>query len=424
MDFTSRSFRRWGGAAVAVATLAGATLLPASANAAVPPSWVDEQVSFVLGEQLASGAITSFDTKITPYFANIAALGLIEANTAASRAGALKWMRWYLDHLNAAATNVPANSVFDYTYDAATGVETPTGDFDSVDSYASTTLNLAFEAYSSGDPALQSFVSANIGKYEAIANILNFGAPTGVRIETGLDAGLTIAKPSYAVAYTMDNVEVYSGLADFAQLQTALGRSAEASYYDSWATLTKDAILSKLWNPTKNSWDWAFANESNIGVFYAQATAQLWPILYGVVSPSDPKAISAWSQFSAAYPTWFQGGIPDGYPWVSVSRVAQLMGETANADAYLTNVHSRYAPGFTLPSSCSVAVCGQWYNNEAGWFMLAGVASSGSTVPAVSTGHSRLCGAGVFPSPHDSAARATDRPGFATGLDRARERAC
>ena len=92
MDFTSRSYQRWGGAAVAVATLAGATLIPTSANAAVPLSWVDEQVNFVLGEQLASGAITSFDTRITPYFANIAALGLIEANTAASRFGALKWM--------------------------------------------------------------------------------------------------------------------------------------------------------------------------------------------------------------------------------------------------------------------------------------------------------------------------------------------
>ena len=424
MHIPTRTYQRWGGAAVAVATLAGAALLPTSAQAAVPVSWVDEQVNFVLGEQVASGAITSFDTKITPYFANIAALGLVEANTAASRAGALKWMQWYLGHLNTASTNVPANSVFDYTYDAATGTETPTGDFDSVDSYASTTLNLAFEAYSSGDPALMGFVSANIGKYEAIANILNFTAPIGVRVETGPDAGLTIAKPSYPIAYTMDNVEVYSGLADFAKLQTALGRAAEASYYGSWATLTRDAILAKLWNPTNNNWDWAYANSSNIGVFYAQATAQLWPILYGVGTPSDPKAISAWSQFTAAYPTWFEGGLPDAYPWVSISRVAQLMGDTAHAEAYLTNVHSRYAPEFALPSSCSVAICGEWYNNESGWFMLASIASQAPTTPVASQGNARLCRAGVFPSPNNADASRPDRPGFATGLDRARARAC
>ena len=88
MKSISRRYQRWGGAAVAIATVAGATIFPVSASAAVPPSWVDEQVAFVLSEQLASGAITSFDTKITPYFANIAALGLVEANTAASRAGA------------------------------------------------------------------------------------------------------------------------------------------------------------------------------------------------------------------------------------------------------------------------------------------------------------------------------------------------
>lgn len=367
--------RRWGSAAVAVATLATTVLLPAPAQAAVPANWVGEQVTFILGEQLASGAITSFDTKITPYFANVAALGLLNANTAASRAGALKWMQWYLGHRNLASPNVPANSVFDYTYDPATKTETPTGDFDSVDSYASTTLNLAFEAYSSGDPVLQNFVSTNIGAYEAVANLLDYGSPNGVRIESGAGAGLTIAKPSYAMAYTMDNVEVYSGLADFARLQTALGRTAQSTYYASWATTTKDAIISKLWNPANNNWDWALANPSNIGVFYAQATAQLWPILYGVVSPTDSKAISAWSQFSAAYPQWSSGGIPDGYPWVSISRVAQLMGESANADAYLSNVHSRYAPGFAFPTSCGAATCGRWYSNEAGWFLSASVAS-------------------------------------------------
>lgn len=413
MTQPSRSYRRWGSVAIAVATIAG-TMLPAtSATAAVPVSWIDEQVSFILSEQLESGAILSVGgTKITPYFANIAALGLIAADTSASRAGALKWMQWYLHHRNTASFNVPANSVFDYTYDPATGVETPTGDFDSVDSYASTSLNLAYAAHSSGDPALQGFVSTNIGAYEAIANILNFGAPTGVRIETGLDAGLTIAKPSYAIAYTMDNVEVYSGLAEFALLEAALGRSSEAAYYGSWATTTKDAIVAKLWNPANNNWDWAYANTSNIDVFYAQATAQLWPILYGVVTPSDPKAISAWAQFSAAYPTWFDGGIPDGYPWVSISRVAQLMGDGDQADSYLTNVHSRYTPGFTLPTTCAVAQCGLWYDNEAGWFLLASISSNDAPVAREPKGRPPFCTPGA------------EHPGVGAGLVRARERAC
>ena len=334
--------------------------------------WIDEQVDFIRSKQLTSGAILSTDARISPYFGNIGAFGLVEADTGASRAAALRWMQWYFAHLNLAATNVPANSVFDHTYDPVAKTETPTGDFDSVDSYASTALNLAYRAYLSGDPDLKRFVRNRIGTYEAIANLLTEGAPTGVRIPgTSADGDLTMAKPSYPIAYTMDNVEVYSGLADFARLETLLGRTSQATFYSSWAHTTKDAILAKLWNPANNNWDWAYANTSNTNVFYAQGTAQLWPIIFGVVGPADPKAMSGWAQFSASYPNWYEGETPDSYPWVSIARAAQIMGETAHADSYLTNVHSRYAPGFTQPTACGNPICGQWYDAEAGWFILA-----------------------------------------------------
>lgn len=380
---SSRQARRRWGAAISVVALSVTVLAPLSAQAAVPRKWVDEQVTFILNNQLPSGAITNFDTDVMPYFANIAAIGLLDANTAPSRAGALKWMKWYLRHLNVSGPNTPANSVFDYTYDAATNIETPTGDFDSVDSYASTTLNLASKAYSSGDPVLKKFVSRNIAKYEVIANILNYGSPIGVRAANGL----TIAKPSYPDEYTMDNAEVYSGLADFARLESSLGRSSQASYYGSWAATTKDAILSKLWNPAHNNWNAAFGENSDISIFYAGATAQLWPILYGVIAPTDTKAISTWKQFSVAYPTWYSGGIPDDYPWVSIARVAQLMGDTAHASAHLTNLRLRYAPGFASPSSCGDATCGQWYDNEAGWFITANT----SRPPVTATRPARSC---------------------------------
>lgn len=388
MSSTSRTYQRWGSVAVAVATIAGTALLTSPANAAIPttatdaktsitgvsPTLITEQVNFLLSKQLPSGAILGTGTKITPYFGNIGGLGLVAANTAASRAGTLKWMQWYLAHLNVAATNVPANSVFDYNYDAVAKTETSLGDFDSVDSYASTTLDLAYRAYSSGDAGLQSFVSSNIGTYEAIANLLTYASPTGVRIPTGSpDADLTEAKPSYAIAYTMDNAEVYSGLHDFSLLETLLGRTAQATYYGSWAATTKNAIIAKLWNTSNNNWDWAYANPSNTSVFYAQGTAQLWPIIFGVVAPTDSKATSGWSQFSASYPAWYSGAIPDGYPWVSMTRAAQIMGETAHADSYLADVHSRYSPGFTQPTSCGQPPCGDWYDSESGWFILAGL---------------------------------------------------
>ncbi len=382
MARTSLHHNSWSSVALIAAFVVGAALVTTSASAAVPVqpaktavpanSWIDEQVDFIRSKQLTSGAILSTDARISPYFGNIAAFGLVEADTRASRAAALRWMKWYFAHLNVAATNVPANSVFDYVHDPVAKTEKPTGDFDSVDSYASTALNLAYRAFLSGDARLQGFVTTNIETYEAIANLLTEGAPTGVRIPSAnVDGDLTIAKPSYPIAYTMDNVEVYSGLADFARLEKLLGRTSQATYYRSWAHTTKNAILAKLWNPANLNWDWAYANSSNTNVFYAQGTAQLWPIIFGVVEPTDPKAISGWAQFSASYPKWYAGETPDSYPWVSIARAAQLMGETANADSFLANVHSRYAPGFTQPTSCGSAVCGQWYDAEAGWFILA-----------------------------------------------------
>lgn len=368
----------------------GAATLPALAATAaptIPADWVDEQVDFILSKQLDDGAILGVTRvgyiDINPYFSNIAALGLVAADTVESRAGALAWMEWYLDHLNAAGPNVPANSVFDYRYYPDTETQVSGGDFDSVDSYASTALNLAWAAWESGDPALQSFVSTNIVTYEAIANILNFGAPTGVRVEPpNAGAGLTIAKPSYPIQYTMDNTEVFSGLRDFAALQNALGRTSEGSYYGAWAGTSQSAVTDLLWNATNDNWDWAYLNESNTDVFYAQGTAQLWPILDEVVVSTDPKAIAGWTQFEASWPTWYDNGVPDAYPWISLARAAQLMGDNESAVAHLTDARERYLPGgFTLPTSCGVATCGMWYVAEAGWFIQAALAA-GDVEPA------------------------------------------
>lgn len=373
--------------------LMGATLPSVAANAtqSIPEAWIDEQVDFILSKQLDDGAILGVTRSgyidINPYFNNIATLGLLAADTAESRAGALKWMQWNLDHLNAASTNVPANSIFDYRYYPDTDTQVSTGDFDSVDSYASTALNVAWAAYETGDPALQAFVANNIITYEAIANILNFEGPTGVRVAPpAFGAGLTIAKPSYPIMYTMDNTEVFSGLRDFADLQAALGRSSEAAYYGAWAATSQNAVIDLLWNPTNDNWDWAYLNTSNTDVFYAQGAAQLWPVLDGVVPATDTKAIAGWTQFSASWPTWYDNGVPDAYPWISLARGAQLMGEWENAAAHLTDAHERYAPGgFTLPTSCGAATCGQWYVAEAGWFIQTAIADSGNAVTSEAT---------------------------------------
>ena len=37
----------------------------------------------------------------------------------------------------------------------------------------------------------------------------------------------------------------------------------------------------------------------------------------------------------------------------------------------IDGVRARCAPTWTLPTSCGAAVCGEWYDAKAGWFLLA-----------------------------------------------------
>src|SRR5436309_2933570 len=164
------------------------------------PGWVDEQVQFLANHQLPDGALLGPGYSISPYFGNFAAIGLARADTPTGNTVLHNWMRWYLDHLNSNDVNQLNDTVYDYTYDPDTGAETSTGGYDSVDSYASTALNVAYDGYLTGDGRIQALVRDNIGTYEAIANLDDYSAPIGVRDSDGL----TLAVP-HGQKYTMDN---------------------------------------------------------------------------------------------------------------------------------------------------------------------------------------------------------------------------
>jgi len=93
------------------------------------------------------------------------------------------------------------------------------------------------------------------------------------------------------------------------------------------------------------------------------------PTIFGVTAPDSVRATAAWTQFETAWPNWDTGVIGDGFPWAVMARAGQMMGEGASAERLLTTLHQRYAPGWGLPTTCSTAPCGRWYNAEAGWFI-------------------------------------------------------
>ena len=124
--------------------------------------------------------------------------------------------------------------------------------------------------------------------------------------------GLTIAKPSYAVKYTMDNAEVNEGMADMVWLSQNVITGGDSGYWQTLLPNNTHGDGSDLWDISDEryfmyqggpvaSWD----------VFYADATCQLYPIWCGMILPNSPRAQSLWNTFNANYPDWSTGKIYD-----------------------------------------------------------------------------------------------------------------
>jgi GH15 family glucan-1,4-alpha-glucosidase len=162
----------------------------------------------------------------------------------------------------------------------------------------------------------------------------------------------------------MDNCEVYRGLRDVASLFQAIGDAGKASYYKAAADANYNGILG-MWMNGK----WAVYKDyygalaaPHMNVWYADATAQLFPVLYQVIPGSDSRAQQAYAAFNAAWPSWtnLSFSSQDQFPWVMIADAAALMGDKARANAYIDTIQQKYvSKGFPWT----------WYNMEAGWFM-------------------------------------------------------
>lgn len=300
----------------------------------------------------ADGAILYTPQQIEPYFSNIAAIGMTKDPNRMPQVVA--WMKWYINHLNWPDKWGLYGTT--YNYNVNNGVETSTDDADSTDSYAATFLTLVWNAWQTGDANARSYISGLSYELDTIG---------GVLIKTQQSDGLTWAKPSYQIKYLMDNSEGYRGLRDLAStFQNAFGDASKANYYNAAADSMLNGILG-MWLNGK----WAVYKDGvgnlippNLGTWYADATAQVFPVMMGVVVSSDPKAQQAYSAFNAAWPGWPQLSYngQDAFPWCLVGTAAAAMGDNVRLATYINSIQSKYVNnGFPWP----------FYNAEAGWFM-------------------------------------------------------
>jgi hypothetical protein len=313
--------------------------------------------AWLKGQQLPDGAILYSANGISPYFANLAAIGWLKDPSTIPQVEA--WMQWYIGHVNWPDNNGLYGTVYNYSY--SDGIETSTNSYDSADSSAATFLTLAEALYNTGNSGAQSFVQNTVGEY-----ILNV---TG-NIITNLQRsnGLVFAKPDYPIEYLMDNSEDYRGLEDFANLAIqAWDDTSAASWYQAHASSIQSGIQSVLYiSSTKLYYPYAGSSAPNMSRFYPDAVAQLYPAVQGVVAASSKQAKNSYIAFNAAWPGWtnlsFNSQTP--FPWAVVSYAAYIDGDTSSVNKYITTLQKKYVnvtPDFPWP----------FYDAEAGWFIRA-----------------------------------------------------
>ncbi len=300
----------------------------------------------------SDGALLFTPQEIDPYFANIAAIGMTRDPNRMPQVVA--WMNWYVNHLNWPDKWGLYGTT--YNYNIVDGAEVSTQDADSTDSYAATFLSLAWNAWQTGDSSAQSLIKNLSYQLDVIG---------GVLVQTQQSDGLTWAKPDYQIKYLMDNAEAYRGLRDLASLyQSAFGDGTKAAYYNAAADAMQTGLLGMWMNGT-----WAvYKNDigglaaPSMGTWYADATAQVFPVLEGVVSSSDPRAQQSYAAFNQAWPGWptLSYNAQDSFPWCLVGEAAAAMGDKARLATYINSIQGKYVNNaFPWP----------FYNAEAGWFM-------------------------------------------------------
>ncbi len=304
--------------------------------------WAEPQSPYglLLASQLPSGAfrVKPDDSRIVPYFANIAAIALVERRPLDVRA----YLEWYLGHLNRPDRWGLLGTIYDYEVEPG-GIERPTDRYDSADSYAATFLSL-LRAYvdATGD---RDFARSHLQDIELVASVV-------ARLQD--KDGLVWANAAKREKYLMDNAEDYRGLEDWADVLTGLGLDDAATAARATAGRIAQAIELRLWDERRGNYDWAIytfwlgshpleiRRESSWRSWYPDTVAQVFPVVEGLLQPSDPRAVALYENLNTWHPGWVNQAKRDPNPWSVLGYAAAVMGDRERALAFARATAAAY----------------------------------------------------------------------------------
>jgi hypothetical protein len=308
----------------------------------IPTRVLQSQNQWLNKIQLENGAIpmtakstdTTGEIKIVPYFANIAARGMLEQK--GNETSVRRYLDWYFNHLNHKDKDGLSGTVYDYRWNLVTKKEKATNDYDSVDSYGATFLTLLRAYYEkTGDKEYL------LNHQKQILEITN-------SISAVTHQEMTFAKASYKVKYLMDNCEVYAGWRDAAWLfEKVFADKKKATFYQHKADNLQKALESSLWDEKKQHYSpGMFETGKKLPFdwknFYPDAASQLYPIWTGLISPDSPKAKYLYTTFCQHYPQWDSLLKPDPFPWAVIAYTATKMGDDKRINTFMQHIHRQY----------------------------------------------------------------------------------
>ena len=277
--------------------------------------------------------------QISAYQVNLGLMGALRAAPASQLPLVAGWLGWLARHI--APGGASRGVVLDHWVRAGDFEEStcPPGlakhqceAVDAFDSTAATTLLLA-------DAYLQRGGDVMLIREPGMRAALEAAATT-LQALTVTD-GMTLAKPSHPVVYTMDVVEVIAGWRAWGRVQRDAYAQPQSAINSFAVAATAAAGLRKrLWHAPSHAWrvhlEAAAPQRSR---WYPDTVAQAWPLLWGVDAGPPGRAAEAWRQAIAPWqrnPHWARSTAdPEGFLWPAVAVAALCTGDEAAARTWV-----------------------------------------------------------------------------------------
>lgn len=318
----------------------------------------DAEANWLWSQQLSNGAFAFYNSDngkvyINPYFSEIVAIALINHDSSPEAKAKIElYFDWHFSHINTAETdyNGLAGTIYDYNVMVENGVvvsETSKGSYDSTDSYSALFVKaLADYEKTYGD---KDYLLAHKSQIKDITNVM-FATMSG---------GYTYAKPDYKIIYLMDNAEVYAGLEAAEYIYSNVIDDAEMYEKVSSALAFYDEHFNEHWwkgdhyaTVLNSDYSEYTGYEFSWDAFYPCATAQMFPILYGIIDADSTYAQEVYKGICGAWDWQEMDYVSENvsvFCWGNFAYLGGLMKDEEKLDSYMNKYQEIVDSGRPYP---------------------------------------------------------------------------